>query len=70
MRNLRLHLFFNFFLILIKFLTTINTKIILLMAEHYEDCTKNGPAKYVDLSGLEFEYVNDTTFYLNGETRT
>jgi hypothetical protein len=38
----------------------------LLMSERYEDCTKGG-AKFADFSGIEFEYVNDTQFYLNGK---
>lgn len=41
-------------------------KVVLLMDENFVDCTKGG-AKYVDYTGLEYVYVNDTTYYLNGE---
>lgn len=48
-------------------ISIVNSKLFLLMAESYEDCTEGG-AKFVDFSGVEFEYVNDTLFFLNGST--
>lgn len=37
--------------------------------ETYIDCSDNGVAKYIDYSGLEFEYVNDTEYFLNGKSK-
>lgn len=41
-------------------------RLILLMDDKYEDCTDGG-AKYIDYSGVIFDYINDTTFLLNGK---
>jgi hypothetical protein len=43
------------------------SKLVLLMGENFEDCTEGG-AKFFDYSGLEFEYENDTSYYLTGRT--
>jgi hypothetical protein len=40
-------------------------KVLLLMGEKYEDCTKGG-AKILDWSDIEFEYTDDTTYFLKG----
>lgn len=48
-------------------LNVVNSKIVLLFNEEFEDCSKGGHAKFVDFSGLEYDYVNDTTYFLNGE---
>jgi hypothetical protein len=41
-------------------------KSLLLMSEKAEDCTKGG-GKFGDWSRVEYVYLNDTTYYLNGE---
>lgn len=41
------------------------TKMIVLMGESYKDCTK-GPIKFLDWTGVEFVYENDTTYFMNG----
>jgi hypothetical protein len=40
--------------------------VILLMSEHFEDCTKGGN-QFLDYSKVEFDYVNDTFYYLTGK---
>lgn len=45
-----------------------DAKIVLLMDEEFKDCTKGG-AKYVDYTGLEYIYENDTSYFLNGKDR-
>lgn len=57
--NLKLLLLFAAF-------SAIESKVIMLMGDAFEDCSQGG-AKYVDYSGLEYDYVNDTTYYLSGE---
>lgn len=37
------------------------------MSDTFEDCSEGG-AKYADYSGLEYDYVNDTTYYLSGKS--
>lgn len=42
-----------------------DAKIIILLSEKFEDC--GDPAeKYIDWTGVEYEYVNDTEYYLTG----
>jgi len=41
-------------------------KIVFLMGEKYEDCSTGGSYKFLDYSGLEYEYENDTAFFLTG----
>jgi hypothetical protein len=59
-----------FFSVLLKYLllvtSSVNSKLFLLMSENFEDCTEGG-AKFVDFSGIEFEYTNDTHYYLSGK---
>lgn len=43
----------------------VESRLILLMDEKYEDCTEGG-SKYIDYSGVLFDYINDTNFLLNG----
>ncbi|KAG5676223.1 hypothetical protein PVAND_006072 [Polypedilum vanderplanki] len=45
--------------------TRVYGKSLLLMGEKVTDCTKDG-AKFGNWSRVQFEYVNDTTYYLNG----
>lgn len=45
----------------------IDSRIIMLMSDTFEDCSEGG-AKYADYSGLEYDYVNDTTYYLSGKS--
>lgn len=45
----------------------VNSKIVLLFSEDFEDCTAGGPASHFDVSGLGYEYVNDTTYFLDGK---
>lgn len=59
-------LFQSEFIILICITNATHGKLIILMNEEFEDCTEGGPAKYIDWSGLEYDYVNDTTYFLNG----
>jgi len=40
-------------------------KMMILMGESYKDCTK-GPIKFLDWTGVEFVYENDTTYFMNG----
>lgn len=51
----------------VLFLATriVSAKVILLMAEEYEDCSEGD--KFMDYSELEYEYANDTSFLLNGK---
>lgn len=54
---------------IIFFLTLYFTfaKIQVFPDERYIDCSDKGVAKYVDYANLEFEYVNDTDYFLNGK---
>ena len=47
-------------------LNCIESKVLMLMKEGTEDCSEHG-SKYIDWSGIEIEYINDTTYYLEGE---
>lgn len=42
-------------------------KVSFFPSENYKDCSTDGTAKYIDYSDLEYEYVNDTAFFLTGE---
>jgi len=44
-------------------------KMFLVPGENLEDCTSGGKAKYVDWTGLTYDAINDTLFYMNGELR-
>jgi hypothetical protein len=60
-------LFFSVLLTYLLLVTPfVNSKLFLLMSEQSEDCTEGG-AKFVDFSGIEFEYTNDTHYYLSGK---
>lgn len=48
-------------------LAIINSEIFVTLNDKFEDCTKDGPARIVDFSELSFDYVNDTTFFINGK---
>lgn len=52
------------FIILLIF-TFGESKMMLLIDGAYKDCSK-GPIKFLDWSGIEFVYENDTTYFLNG----
>ena len=52
-------------LLVLNFVHQTEAKLVLLMAETFEDCTKGG-AKFIDYSGIEFDYVNDTSYVLTG----
>lgn len=54
-------------LLLIAVLSAVDLKVIMLMSDSFEDCSDGG-AKYIDYSGLEYDYVNDTTYYLSGKS--
>lgn len=46
---------------------TVLSKVQVFPADSYEDCSDGGKAKYIDFSGLEYEYVNDTEYALTGK---
>lgn len=52
--------------IIVAVTNVVQPKIVMMMSEEFEDCTEGG-AKYFDFSGLEYEYVNDTSYFLNGK---
>lgn len=54
-------------LVLVCVINDASSKIFILFNEEFEDCSDRGYAKYIDYSGLSYEYVNDTTYFLNGE---
>jgi hypothetical protein len=39
------------------------------MGENFEDCTEGG-SKFADYTGIEFDYVNDTQYYMTGKSFT
>lgn len=41
-------------------------KVIILLSEEFEDCGNAGE-RFIDWSGLQNEYVNDTKFYMTGK---
>lgn len=55
-------------LIFFIFFTIATAKNLILMGERTEECTKGG-AKFINMSRVEYEYVDDTTYFLNGEIK-
>jgi hypothetical protein len=56
-----------------KFLTVLTSLLVIVggelhvfPAEEVEDCTKGGKSKYIDWSGLTYDAINDTLFFING----
>lgn len=41
-------------------------KVQIFPADIFEDCSDGGKSKYIDFSGLEHEYVNDTEYFMTG----
>lgn len=58
-----------FFLLFLSTAENVRSKILMLMKEEFEDCTKGGSSKFIDWTGIEFDYVNDTTYFLDGTIR-
>lgn len=48
------------------FIESTLARILVFLGENYEDCSTGGKPKYIDYSGLEYEYFNDTEYFLNG----
>lgn len=51
--------------LILSFFTFGESKMLILIDDSYKDCSK-GPIKFLDWSGIEFVYENDTTYFLNG----
>lgn len=49
------------------FLVPVLAKVRLLLGEGYEDCSTGGQSKFVDYSGIEYEYLTDTDFFIKGK---
>lgn len=56
----------KFFVIFLLQLHKSLTRVLVFPADTFEECDGSEKATYIDFSGLEHEYLNDTEFYLNG----
>lgn len=52
--------------LVLQLLTVVFAILQVLPDENIYDCTKNGKSKYINWTGLYYEAINDTLFYLNG----
>jgi hypothetical protein len=44
-------------------------KVQIFPADTYEDCSDGGKAKYIDYSGLEYDYSSDFEYTLTGDLK-
>lgn len=54
-------------ILLFAFVALVRGKFQIIPEEDIVSCTKSGKANFIDVSGIHYDAVNDTLFYINGD---